>query len=92
MTRGEQAVAAKRLDELAAELDRRGFSAYMLATNGKLRVWVQNRLISQLSEAVYAAPDSEGAWWVWWSWADRIAPIDDVDDAAVKIAFVLTPA
>lgn len=33
----------------------------------------------------------EGAWWLWWSWADQIAPIDDVSEAAFKIAYVLTP-
>jgi hypothetical protein len=91
MTSSELTAAAKQLDDLAAELDRRGFSARVLASNGKLRVWVQNRLVSQLSEAVYAAPDGEGAWWLWWSWADQLAPIDDVDAVAVKIAHVLTP-
>jgi hypothetical protein len=84
--------AAKRLDDLAAELDRRGFSAHVLAANGKLRVSVQNRLISQLAEKVYAAPDGDGAWWLWWPWEDKIAPIDDVGKAAFKIAHVLTPA
>jgi len=88
----ELAAAAKRLDDLAAELDQRGFAARVLATGGKLRMWVQNRSVSQLSDAVYAAPDGDGSWWLWWSWADQIAPIDDVSDAAFKIAYVLTPA
>ena len=86
------AAAAKRLDDLAAELDRRGFAARVLANGDKLRIWVQNRSISRLTDAVYAAPDGDGAWWLWWSWADRIAPIDDVSEAAFKIAYVLTPA
>jgi hypothetical protein len=88
----ELAAAAKRLDELAADLDRRGFGARVLASGGKLRLWVENRAVPHLSEAVYAAPASDGSWWLWWSWADQIAPIDDVDAAAVKISFVLTPA
>lgn len=88
----ELLVAAKRLDELVAELDERGFAARVLATGGKLRVWVGNRLVPQLSEVVYAAPAGDGSWWLWWSWADQIAPIDDVAAAAVKIAYVLTPA
>ena len=90
--RAEVTAAAKRLNDLAAELDRRGFAARVLASGGKLRMWVQNRSISQLSDAVYAAPDGDGAWWLWWSWADQIAPIDDVGEAAFKIAYVLTPA
>ena len=89
---GELAMAAKRLGELAAELYKRGFSARVLATDQRLRVWVQNRSLSQLSEVVYAASDGDGAWWIWWSWDDQIASIDDVDTAAFKIAYVLTPA
>jgi hypothetical protein len=94
MTAAEQAeiTAAKRLDDLAAELDQRGFTARVLVSGDKLRMWVQNRSVSRLSDAVYAAPDREGAWWLWWSWADQIAPIDDVSEAAFNIAYVLTPA
>jgi uncharacterized membrane protein YkvA (DUF1232 family) len=92
MTSSGLAIAAKQLDDLRAQLDRRGFSAQVLAANGKLRVSVQNRLVTQLSEVVYAAPDSEGAWWLWWSWKDKITPIDDMSNAAFKIAYVLTPA
>ena len=94
MTAAEQAeiTAAKRLDDLAAELDQRGFTARVLVSGDKLRMWVQNRSVSRLSDAVYAAPDRGGAWWLWWSWADQIAPIDDVSEAAFKIAYVLTPA
>ena len=85
-------VAAERLDALAVELDRRGFSARVLVTGEKLRMWVQNRTFSQVSDAVYAAPAEDGSWWLWWSWADQLAPIDDVESAAFKIAYVLTPA
>ena len=45
----ELAAAAKRLDDLAAELDRRGFAARVLAHGDKLRIWVQNRSVSRLS-------------------------------------------
>lgn len=84
--------ASERLNELAAELGKRGFQARVLSTGDKLRLWVQNRSISRLSDAVYAAPDGAGAWWIWWSWEDRIAALDDIDTAAFKIAYVLTPA
>lgn len=94
MSATEQAaltMAADRLQALAADLDKRGFGARVLATSGRLRVWVQNRSVPQLSETVYAAPTEDGSWWLWWSWSDQLAPIDDVDTAAFKIAYVLTP-
>jgi len=94
MTDAERAgamAAGKRLDDLVGELDVRGFAARVLMDGGTLRVRVQNRAISQLSDTVYAAPAADGSWWLWWSWADQLAPIDDVDAAAVKIAYVLTP-
>ena len=90
--RAEVTAAAKRLDDLAAALDVRGFAARVLVSGDKLRMWVQNRSVSWLSDAVYAAPDGDGAWWLWWSWEDKIVPIDDVSEAAFKIAYVLTPA
>jgi hypothetical protein len=83
--------SAKRLNELAAELDRRGFAVRVLATNGKVRAWVQNPAAPEFSDAVYAWPDDVGDWWLWWSWAARIALIDDVKAAADTIACVLTP-
>jgi hypothetical protein len=81
---------ADRLQALAADLGRRGFSVRLVLTSGRLRLWVENRSVPQLSEVVYAAPADDGAWWLWWSWADRLASIEDVDDAAVRIAHVLT--
>jgi hypothetical protein len=86
------AAAVDRLQDLAANLSHRGFSARMLTTDDRLRLWVQHRSISRLSDTVYAAPAEDGSWWLWWSWADQLAPINDVDEAAVKIAYVLTPA
>ena len=89
---GQRDAAAKRLADLADSLDRRGFSAQVLANGDELRVLVQNRAVAQLSDAVYAAPAEDGAWWLWWSWADQLAPIDEIESAAFKIAYVLTPA
>ena len=86
------ATAVDRLQDLAANLSHRGFSAQMLTTDDRLRLWAQHRSISRLSDTVYAAPAEDGSWWLWWSWADQLAPINDVDEAAVKIAYVLTPA
>lgn len=94
MPTADQAAAAAvdRLQDLATKLGHRGFSARMLTTDDRLRLWVQHRSISRLSDTVYAAPAEDGSWWLWWSWADQLAPINDVDEAAVKIAYVLTPA
>lgn len=83
---------SERLRDLAEALESRGFAARVLVTDGKLRMSVQHRTVAQLSEAVYAAPADDGSWWLWWSWADRLAPIEEVESAAVKIAYVLTPA
>ncbi len=91
MERAALTLVADRLNTLAVNLDNRGFGARVLATDGTLRVWVENRSVPRLSEAVYAAPAEDGSWWLWWSWADQLAPIDDVDAAAFKIAYVLTP-
>jgi len=85
------AEAAKRMDALAADLDKRGFAVRVLATGGKLRMWVQNPAAPEFSDAIYAWPDGDGDWWVWWSWAARIALIEDVKEAADTIACVMSP-
>ena len=33
----------------------------------------------------------DGSWWLSWSWGDRIARLTEVESAAFKIAYVLTP-
>ena len=52
---------------------------------------VANRWAAELSDTIYAAPAEDGSWWFWWSWEDRIALVGDVEAAAFKIAYVLTP-
>jgi hypothetical protein len=86
------AAAADRLQDLATNLAHRGFRARMLTTGDTLRLWVQHRSISRLSDTVYVAPAEDGSWWLWWSWDDQLAPVNNVDEAAFKIAYVLTPA
>ncbi len=76
---------------LAGNLTGRGFTA-RIAQPGKYPcVRVAHGSVPQLSETVYAAPADDGTWWFQWSRADRIAPIGDVETAAFKIAYVLTP-
>jgi hypothetical protein len=84
--------AAEQLEALAEDVQKRGFLAHVVPGGRYASVTVVNRSLPQLSEAVYAAPSEDGSWWFWWSWADRLAPIDDVDAAAFKIAYVLTPS
>lgn len=86
----EARAAVRQLGALAENLTARGFAAHVTQTGRYAAVSVTNVSVRQLAETVYAAP-AEGAWWFWWSWADRIAPIADVEAAAFKIAYVLTP-
>ncbi len=81
----------ERIEALAADLTGRGFIAHVMRADEQVRVHVVNRSVAQLSETVYAAPAADGLWWLWWSWADRIAPVSDIETAAFKIAYVLTP-
>jgi hypothetical protein len=83
--------AAEQLKALAEDVQKRGFAAHVVQDGRYASVSVINRSVPQLSENVYIAPAEDGSWWFWWSWADRLAPIDDVDAAAFKIAYVLTP-
>lgn len=83
--------AVAQLGVLAENLAGRGFVAHVTQAGERACVSVANRSVPQLAETVYAAPAPDGAWWFWWSWADRIAPVSEVETAAFKIAYVLTP-
>jgi hypothetical protein len=83
--------AAEQLEALANDVRKRGFATDIVRGDGRVGLHVANRSVPQLSETVYIAPDELGWWWFWWSWADRLAPIEHVDAAAFKIAYVLTP-
>ncbi len=85
----QQAVA--QLGALAENLAGRGFTAHVIQAGTRACISVANRSVPQLSEIVYTAPAHDGAWWFWWSWAERIAPVNEVETAAFKIAYVLTP-
>jgi hypothetical protein len=82
--------AAEQLGALAENLTGRGFAAYVTHAGRYACLSVANLAVPRLAETVYAAP-ADGAWWFWWSWADRIARVSDVETAAFKIAYVLTP-
>jgi hypothetical protein len=83
-------VAVARLDTLSADLTGRGFLTVRLHDGGLYCLQVTNR-DSGTREKITIAADDDGAWWFWWSWGDRITRITDVEAAAFKIAYVLTP-
>ena len=91
---GEDAAreAVARLEALAEDLEARGFAARLVDVGGYAAVRVAHRVVSQLSETIYAASAGDGMWWFWWSWADPIVPVSEVETAAFKIAYVLTPS
>jgi hypothetical protein len=89
----DQAVreAAGKLQELAGELTGWGFHAQLRQSQGQAYIHVASSASRQLAGKVYAAPADDGDWWFWWTGADRIARIHEVDVAAFKIAYLLTP-
>jgi hypothetical protein len=80
-----------QLGVLAVNLRARGFTAQVTCAGTRECVGVAHQSVPQLSETVYAAPAEDGTWWFWWSWGDRIAPVRELETAAFKIAYVLTP-
>ena len=84
------AEAARQLRALAADLSGRGFATAVMQAGHFAAVNVVSPSVPKLTERVYVA-QVDGLWWFWWSWHDRIAPVQDVEAAAFKIAYVLTP-
>ena len=82
--------AKGQLSALAQNLRGRGFSARMTQAGRYRCVKVVNSAVPQLAETIYLAR-ADDAWWFCWSWADRIAEASDIETAAFKIAYVLTP-
>lgn len=83
--------ATAQLDALARDLTERGFETRVSSDGGTLSLSVTSMTMPSLRESIIAAPVDGGGWWFWWSWGDRIACITDVQAAAFKIAYVLTP-
>jgi hypothetical protein len=83
--------AAAQLAELAENLAGQGFAASLAAERQRTCLTVAIRSEPQFPVKVHTAPADDGSWWFWWSWGDRIAPVGEVETAAFKIAYVLTP-
>jgi hypothetical protein len=89
--KGNHAAATVYLDKLAEELTNRGLEAWLMAPPGRVpSVYITNPRARALEENVYVSQGKDGLCWFWWSWAERIAPADDLDAAAEKIARVLS--
>ncbi|MEV7005761.1 hypothetical protein [Streptosporangium sp. NPDC051022] len=84
--------ATAHLARLTQHLMPYGLHARISTTRrGRPQLVVVNPDAPALSEIVYTAPQ-EGTWWFWWSWSARIAPAEETDTAARRIAHVLSPA
>lgn len=81
--------ALAQLEALSVDLAGRGFETRVVHAAHRLNV--ANRTVPEVCDDISAAPADDGAWWFWWSWGDRIASVTDVETAAFKIAYVLTP-
>lgn len=78
--------AASALERLATALDPARFVTTLITGTGRVpHLTVANRRYAQLAESIYAADN-----WYWWSWAERAAPFGDVEEAARRIAHVLS--
>jgi hypothetical protein len=79
---------ARRLEELAGVLARRGIGADVVAPPGRVpRLELTHPRGTE--HEVYAWRGQDGGWWYWWPWAERIAPDRDLDAAASAIEKVL---
>jgi hypothetical protein len=83
----------ERLEELAGELGQRGLQTSVMTPAGRVpSLHVVNPAAPRLAEDVYVGRSQEGLWWFWWPWAERIAPGDEISEAATVIAKVLDTA
>jgi len=84
--------ARSHLEPLAEALSKRGLLASITRIgDGPSFIEAINRDAPDLAESIFAA-QTGGAWWFWWSWAERIAPAEDIEYTADRIAHVLASA
>jgi hypothetical protein len=81
--------ARSHLEPLAEALSQRGFLARVTRIgDGPSFVEVTNPDAPDLAESIFAAQTGP-EWWFWWSWAERIAPAQEIEFTAGRIAHVL---
>jgi hypothetical protein len=84
-------LACVQVHALAADLTGRGFTV-MVRDDGTLSLRVASQAAPDSCQHIIVGADDNGAWWFWWSWGDQLARITDIEAAAFKIAYVLTPS
>jgi hypothetical protein len=84
--------ARSYLEPLAEALSQRGLVARVTRIgDGPSFVEVVNPDVPDLTESIFAAQTGP-EWWFWWSWAERIAPAEEIESTAGRIAHVLAAA
>jgi hypothetical protein len=79
----------RHLERLAEALSERGLLASVTRIgDGPSFVDAINRDAPDLAESIFVA-QADGQWWFWWSWAERIAPTQEIEHTADRIAHVL---
>ena len=84
-------VAIAQLNALAVDLNGSGFATFTFHEGGALKLLVTNQAVPSCRETITVASDDSGAWWFLWSWGDQITLVSEVEAAAFKVAYVLTP-
>ncbi len=81
------------LDMLAAQLNARGWTAYLRAPADRLAslVVLDPRDDRTMGSDIVAAP-AAGDWWYWFSWGERIAPVRAPGAAADAVISALRTA
>lgn len=78
------------LERLGEELTERGFLIRTVSpSTGPPYLRVANPVAPVLTDRVMCERGADGAWWFWWPWAQRISPVDDIENAADRVARVL---
>jgi len=83
--------AVTQLKALARELAGCNFGTRISDDGGTPNLNVINLAIPSSRATIAVAAADDGVWWFCWPRGDRIARVTDIEAAAFKIAYVLTP-
>ena len=90
LSRPDQA-CTDQLERLAPVLARHAMTSSLMVPPGRVpSLHVLNPAAPALAEDVYAGRCEDGGWWFWWPWAERISAAGDLEQAAARIAHVLS--
>lgn len=77
------------LESLAAELNRRGLNARVVARGARPYVMAANPDTPELNERVQCRRADDESLCFWWPWRQPIGSVDDLETVAGKITAVL---